>query len=307
MKFALVPAFVALLLASCGNDGELPPMIDGNTVDHERAEALFAQAQEADDAGKNARAIKLYDELADEIPLARKAPDARFRQAQLLEEQGETQKAFDAYQDLLTRYQGSGYYRQALDRQAEVAFAAADGDIRNNFLGLKSKLSSDKIITMLESVVGNAPRSRLAARAEKKIGDIHAEKKDVPKAVAAYRSVVETYPDSPEAPEAQFAIGKILLDQAQDGNQDQANLDRASDAFQDYLSQFPGHSRNEEARQLISSLRGRDLQNTYDIAAFYEKKGDAASARFYYEEVMRRQKSGDLHDKAAARLAALPN
>ena len=307
MKFAPVPALAAILLASCGNDAELPPMIDGAGINNERAEALFEQAKEADDAGKKTRAIKLYDELADEIPLARKAPDARFRQAQLLEEQGETQKAFEAYQDLLSRYQGSGYYREALDRQAEVAFAAADGDIRNNFLGLKSKLSSGKIIGMLESVVGNAPRSRLAARAEKKIGDIHAEKEDVPKAVAAYRSVVENYPESPEAPEAQFAIGKILLDQAQDGNQDQANLDRASDAFKDYLSQFPGHSRNEEARQLISSLRGRDLQNTFDIAAFYERKGDTASARFYYQEVVRRQKAGELHDKATARLAALPN
>ena len=55
----------------------------------------------------------------------------------------------------------------------------------------------------------------------------------------------------------------------------------------------------------MSNLGGEDLQRSYDVAEFYERKGDTVSARFYYEEVIRKTKSGDLHEKAQARLAAL--
>ena len=95
------------------------------------------------------------------------------------------------------------------------------------------------------------------------------------------------------------------MKEAQEGNQDQANLNRARESFQDYLSQFPGHKRNGEARSLLKSLGTRDIKNTYDIAQFYEKKGDYSSAKFYYQEVMRDAKSGDYYNKAKARLDAL--
>ncbi|WP_234045000.1 tetratricopeptide repeat protein [Haloferula rosea] len=305
MRPTLIALPAALLISSCGSNSELPPMVGSGASDNPRADALFAQAQTAEQNGKTKKAIGLYDELADEIPFASKAGEARFRQAQLLEQSGETLKAFDAYQDLLSQKQGSGLYKKALDRQTSLAFAAADGDIKNSFLGLRSSLSTDKVVGMLTDLAGNAPRSPLAARASFKIGDIYASQGEPSKAISAYRSVVVNYPSSPEAPEAQFRVGEILLKEAEEGNQDQANLARAKESFEDYLSQFPGHKRNGEARQLISSIGGRDIQNTYDIASFYEKKGNITSAKFYYQEVVRRAKSGELHDKAQARLNAL--
>lgn len=305
MRSRLILLAVAAVLSSCGDDADLPPMVSGGGVNNPRADAIYEKAQSYENAGKNSKAIKQYDKLADEIPLATKAPEARYRQAKLLEQEGETLKAFDAYQSLITRYQGSGYYQESLDAQSRMAFAAADGDIKNSFLGLKSKLSPDKIAGMLQKVADNAPRSALGARAEFKMGDIYAERSDVNKAVVAYRGVVEDYPDSPEAPEAQFRIGEILMKEAQEGNQDQANLNRAREAFRDHLSQFPGHKRNPEARNLLKGLGSRDIKNTYDIARFYEKKGNISSAKFYYQEVVRESKSGEYHDKAQARLDAL--
>lgn len=306
MRQILLLLPLAAVLASCGGDDDLPPMIGGGHADDATAEALFQRAKAAEDAGKTKKAIDLYDDLADDIPYATRAGEARFRQAQLLEQRGDTLEAFDAYQDLLSQRQGSGYYKQAFERQSEMAFAAADGEIKNSFLGLKSGLSSDKVIGMLQKVAGNAPRSPMAAKAELRVADIHADQNEINEAVAAYREVVENYPNSPEAPEAQFRIGEILLKQARDGNQDQANLNRAREAFLDYLSIFPGHKRNGEARELLATIGGRDIQNTYDIASFYEKKGEWNSAKFYYKEVVRKAEPGsDLRNKAQARLDAL--
>lgn len=296
---------LAAFFAACGGNDDLPPMVGSGATDNARAEALFQQAKAAEDAGKTKKAIKLYEELADEIAYSDRAAEARFRQAQLLEQQGETLEAFDAYQNLIAQRTGSGFYGQAFDRQSALAFSAADGDISDSFFGIKSGLSATKVIGMLQKVADNAPRSPVAAEADYRIGEIHVRDGKVEEAVVAFREVVENYPSSPQAPEAQFRIGDILLEEANEGNQDQANLNRAKEALQDYLSQFPGHNRNAEARKMISNIGGRDLQNSYDIGVFYEKKGDFNSARYYYEEVIRRTKSGELHDKAQARLNAL--
>lgn len=304
LTLALLPA--ALIFVSCGDKSDLPPMVTSGSGDNNRAETLFQEGKSAEDAGKTKKAIGIYDRLADEIPFASKAPEARFRQAKLLDQSGETLKAFEAYQDVITRYSGSGLYKQAYDRQTEMAFQAAEGEIRTGgFLGLTSKLSPEKIIGMLEAVAKNAPRTDTAARAQYKIGDILVAQEKIGEAVEAYRKVVINYPNSSYAAEAQFRTGQVLMEQAREGNQDQANLARARDALNDYLTLFPGHRHNSEARQLLGNIGGQDVQNAFNIAQFYEKKGDTGSARFYYEEVVRRAKSGDLHDQAKARLAAL--
>lgn len=306
--FAL-PAF-AVLLASCGDKADLPPLVGSSATNPERAEAIFSEAQSAEGAGKRSKAIKLYDGLADEMPLAKRAPEARFRQAELLEQEGKVREAFDAYQEFISRYNSSGLYEKAIDRQAAMAQSAADGQVKTSFLGLKSGISNDKITEMLAKVRANAPRSPRASKAQFTIGQVwesQGNSSGATKAIAAYREVAIEFPDSKEAPEAQFRIGKVLMDEASRGNQDQANQARAREAFQDYLRQYPGHSKNGEARQLMANLGGQDIQQSFNVAQFYERKGDTGSARFYYEEVVRKAKSGPLHDQAKARLAALGN
>jgi outer membrane protein assembly factor BamD len=306
-RLVVLPA-LAVLLASCGDDADLPPLVGNASPNNDRAEALFSEAQAAEGAGKRSKAIKLYNTLGDEMPLARRAAEARFRQGELLEQAGEIPKAFDAYQELISRYNNSNLYEKALNRQASMAQAAADGQVKTSFLGLKAKISNERITGMLAKVRDNAPRSPQASKAQFTIGQLwesDGNTAGASKAITAYRELVVEYPDSREAPEGQFRIGKILLDEARRGNQDQANIDRSREAFQDYLRQYPGHSRNGEARQLLANLGGEDLQRSFNVAEFYERKGETASARFYYEEVVRKAKSGPLHDKAKARLAAL--
>jgi outer membrane protein assembly factor BamD (BamD/ComL family) len=227
-----------------------------------------------------------------------------------LEQDGKIRESFDAYQDFISRYNSSNLYEKALNRQAAMAQAAAEGKVKTSFLGLKSGISNDKITEMLGKVRQNAPQSPQASKAQFTIGQLwesQGNSTGATKAITAFREVVVDFPDSKEAPEAQFRIGKVLTEEARRGNQDQANMERAREAFQDYLRQYPGHSKNGEARQLMSNLGGQDIQQSFNVAQFYERKGDTGSARFYYEEVVSKSKSGDLHDKAKARLAALGN
>ncbi len=292
-------------LVSCGPDPDLPIMAGNTQAAASEGEKFYLKAKQADDAGKVGRAIKLYDETATRYPFAPSAAQARFRQAQLLEQQGDILKSFEAYDKFLSRFQGSGLYTTALNRQIAMAQSAADGDVKQSMLGLKTKLSLDKTVEMLGKVRDNAPKSPSAAKAQFTIGRLNEGKKKSKEAIAAYRQLVRDQPGSSEAPEALFRIGLILTAEADRGNQNQANLDLAREAFNDYLIQYPGHSRNAEARQFLANVGGKDLQRSYDIAEYYQKTGKLESAKIYYRDIVKRSPSGALHDNARAHLKEL--
>jgi outer membrane assembly lipoprotein YfiO len=294
----------ALWLSSCGSsDG---PILAGNIQSaSSEGDAVYQEAKQADDAGKTGKAIKLYDKAATQYPFAKSAAQARYRQAQLLEQQGEIQKAFDAYDKFLEYFPGNSLYGSALSRQASMAQSAAEGDVKSSFLGLKTKLSLEKTTAMLEKVISHAPKSRTAAKARFTMGELYQSKKKSREAIATFRKLVQEQPESPEASEALFRVGIIYIEEADRGNQNQSNLDLARESFNDYLIQYPGHSRNAEARKMISSLGGREVQRSFDIAEFYLKTGKVESAKVYYRDVVKRTAHGELHDKAKSRLKEL--
>ena len=296
---------ISASLLSCGPDADAPSLAGNTQSAAIEGEAFYQKAKQADDAGKSAKAIKLYDQTATRYPFAPSAPQARFRQAELLQQQGEIVKSFEAYDKFLSRFQGSGLYTTALNRQVAMAQSAADGDIKSSLLGIKTKLSLEKTVEMLGKVRDNAPKSAVAAKAQFTIGQLYESKKKYKEAIAAYRQLVKDQPTSAQAPEALFRVGVILTEEADRGNQNQGNLDLAREAFNDYLIQYPGDSRNAEARRLEAGLGNRDFQRSYDIAEFYLKTGKTESAKVYYRDIVSRTKSGAIHDKSKTRLKEL--
>jgi len=293
-----------LWLSSCGSsDG---PILAGNVQSAaSEGDALYQEAKQADDAGKTNRAIKLYDQTATRFPFAKSAAQARYRQAQLLEQEGKIQKAFEAYDKFLEYFPGDSLYSTALSRQAAMAQSAAEGEVKSSFLGLNTKFSLEKTTGMLEKVISHAPKSRTAAKARFTMGELYESKKKSREAIATFRKLVSEQPESPEAAEALFRVGIIYIEEADRGNQNQSNLDLAREAFNDYLIQYPGHSRNDDARKMISGLGGREVQRSFDIAEFYLKTGKVESAKVYYRDVVKRTSHGDLHNAAKARLKEL--
>jgi outer membrane protein assembly factor BamD (BamD/ComL family) len=294
-----------LWLVSCGSKSDLPVLAGTTHAASAEGESLYQQAKAADDAGKSKRAIKLYERTATRYPFATSAGQARYRQAQLLEEQGDVQKAFEAYDKFIQQNPGSPLYSAALSRQAAMAQSAADGDVRSGFLGLKTKLSVDKTVEMLTKVIGHAPKSRTAAKARFTIGELYQSKKKSREAITAFRELVKQQPESPEAPEALFRVGVIFMEEAERGNQNQSNIDLAREAFNDYLIQYPSHARNAEARTMLASLSGREMERSYQIAEFYLKTGKTESAKVYYRDIVKRTGSGKVHEAAKARLKEL--
>ncbi len=295
----------AILVSSCSDIDEVPPLLGAVQNDTSTAAELFEEAKRADQAGKSKKAAALYKKEADRYPTAKHAPEARFRYAQLQEQLGKPLLAFTAYSEVVERYRSSGLYEKALQREQAIAEDALSGRIKSGFV-FTSKLAPSELIKILETVRDSAPQASTAPRAQFRIGEIYQEEKQSKEAIAAFRKVAEEYPDADQAHEAQFLIGKILLQEARQGNQDKGNLDRAREAFEDYINRYPNKSRAKEVKQQIAKLKNQDVQRSYEVAEFYRRKGDFESAKFYYREVLKQHGSGDLHDQAQSRLKEIP-
>lgn len=304
-SWAMAVVVCALLSISCSNDDEMVTLAGNTQAASSEGEAFYNKAKASDDAGKHSSASKQYGRMADRYPFAPSAAQARFRQAELLEQDGDIQKSFQAYQKFLTRYQGSGLYSKALDRQARMAQSAADGDVKSSFAGLKTKLSIEKTVEMLAAVRDNAPRSNTSAKAQFTIGELYQGKRESKEAIDSYRKLVRDQPESSYASEALFRVGMVLMEEADRGNRNQATLELSREAFSDYLIQYPGHSKNADARRMMANIGGREIGRSLEIAEFYDKSGQTESAKIYYREVLKKAGSGDAHDKAKARLKEL--
>jgi outer membrane protein assembly factor BamD (BamD/ComL family) len=305
-RFSIVAllSLASLFVVSCGNDGGTISLAN-NIQGGSEGEAIYQKAKSLDDAGKPDKALKLYAEVADDFPMSPSAGQARYRQAEILDQKGETLASFKAYQKFLQRYQSSNLYSKALNSQVRIAQAAADGKVKSSFLGMKSKISTKQIVEMLAQLRDNAPRSEISANAQFKIGQLHESEKDYKEAIDAYRKLVRDQPETKQAAEALFQVGVVFLAQADDGNHNQATLDLASEALNDYLLQYPGHSKNSEARNLLGNLKGRDLESSLQIAKFYDRTGQLESAKVYYRDIVKSSKSGSAHDYAKKRLKEL--
>lgn len=304
-SWAMAVVVCALLSISCSNDDEMVTLAGNTQAASSEGEAFYNKAKASDDAGKHSSASKQYGRMADRYPFAPSAAQARFRQAELLEQDGDIQKSFQAYQKFLTRYQGSGLYSKALDRQARMAQSAADGDVKSSFAGLKTKLSIEKTVEMLAAVRDNAPRSNTSAKAQFTIGELYQGKRESKEAIDSYRKLVRDQPESSYASEALFRVGMVLMEEADRGNRNQATLELSREAFSDYLIQYPGHSKNADARRMMANIGGREIGRSLEIAEFYDKSGQTESAKIYYREVLKKAGSGNDHDKAKARLKEL--
>lgn len=295
---------------SCGGDAEVtgPQLASKTHASEGKAQGYYNLAVASEKAGKLGKAARNYRIVTSKYPLSPIAGDAAYRQAKILENQGELLESFDAYDNLLQKYPASSNYAEAIKCQERIAHQVADGHITSSFIGIKSRIDVAKTSNMLSKVRDNAPQAPSADRAQFAIGNLQqtrGDKQGSARAIAAYEQLVRDYPDSKFGPEAQYRVGVILLNQAKDGNQDTANLDRAEKAFQEVIDRYPSSGRAKEAKTQIAQLHAGDTQRSYDVAEFYRKKGQNASALFYYRETLNSTDNADVCSKAQSWISRL--
>lgn len=231
-------------------------------------------------------------------------PEARFLLAEVYEKQGKPRDAFDEYDKIITRYQSSPLYTQALNRQLALAMAAAEGKLKVEVMGLwSSELDSSAVIEWLSTVIRNAPYNDMAATATSVLGKFLVQKEKYEEAAMVYSKLVEDYPNSRYAPEAQLMVAQLWATSRTRGDQNLVNLHRAQEAYEEFTLRFPNHEDAGKALAEASNIRRLLVRQELEVGRYYlERSKEYVSAIFCFENVIRQRKDNPEAAEEAKRL-----
>ena len=172
-------------------------------------------------------------------------------------------------------------------------------------LGISIANSLDHAVTIFAAIVRTAPYGKYTARAQFDIGRAREKEGASPAAIQAYQAVVEKFPNSPVAPDAQYQIGYIYMTATHDGTKDVSAAANARTAFQDFLFRYPNSEKAAQARANLAQLEHKQTSSSLDIAKYYDKQKYYRAAVIYYNEVIRQQPGSTESEKARKRLDEL--
>lgn len=256
-----------------------------------QADALLSEAKAFVAAGELSKAKSKLKDIALNHAYAPCAPEARLLLGDVYEKQGLPRDAFNEYEKVVTRYQNSPLYTKALDRQLAMAMAAAEGELQVSVLGLwKAELESSAVEQWLASVITNAPYNDMAATATSILARYRLRKERYEEAALTFAELVEKYPDSRYAPEAQLMVAQIWAASRTRGDQNMANLARAQEAYEEFSLRFPGHADAGKALTEASNVRRLLIQQELETGRYYlDRAREYDSAIFCLENVIRQK------------------
>lgn len=268
------------------------------------AQELFQIAQNAENRGDLAHAVKAYRTLLRKHPKDTLAAGAAFRMAQLQEKMHDYLKAADSYRTVVERYPKSPHFDEAIEAQFRIGEMYMNGE-KIHILGIPLKVSRDRSIQIFSAIVQTAPYGKYTARAQFDIGLSSEKQGDSDLAVAAYQAVVEKYPNDPIAADAQYQIGYIWLKSARSGVKDPKAAANAKTGFEDFLFRYPKSEKAAQARENLKLLQVRQTASAFEIAKFYDKQKAYGAAVIYYNDVIREQPGSAEGDRAKKRIDQL--
>ncbi len=238
------------------------------------------------DAKDYDNALRAFTVLVRRWPYSFFAPEAQFRIAECLEKQGDFLKADKAYDKMIQKYPASSFFEQALERKLAIGNLYLAGEPQR-LLGMPFGPSMKTAVDIYESIIRAAPYGRLAPVAEFQLGLARTNEKKYTEAIAAYSRILDKYPNSELADDAQYQLGYTWYVSALATAYDQSSGEKAMEAFEDYIVRYPLGDKVAAAREHLVLLKKRATLGSFNIATFYEKTRNYKAAFIYYSDVIR--------------------
>ena len=276
-----------------------PPVGQVRAVDPE-ADILMTEAKAYQEEGKISKSRGPLKEIVRYHALAPNAPQARFMLGQAYEATQDYRDAFKEYGKLIDRYPQSSLYADALNRQLAMAMDAATGKMKVPvFWGAwETTMESTVVVSWLREIVTKAPYNDMAATASSILAKFLLDQERPEEARLEYARLVEKYPDSSYAPEAQLMVAQLWANSHTRGDNNLVNLSNAREAYEEFSLRFPKHA---EANKALSGAADMDrlmVKQQLEVGRYYlERSREYTSAIFCLQDVIRQKK---INPEAAA-------
>ena len=232
------------------------------------------------------RAIEEFEKLEETFPTSRLAAEAVYYQGLGWEQKNDPSKAANAYQKLVDRYPYSDRIKDAVKNEFEIANEFASGG-KVKMLGVPVLPGQDKAVELYNHIIKNAPFGSYGDQAQYKLAELYQSQGEYELAQKAFQAVVDEYPSSELVPKAKYQIANASMQAANQGQYSEQHAEQAIEQFKEFKDTFPVDGQAAKADESIRKIRAEKAERSFDVAAFYEKQKKWASAKVYYEELIR--------------------
>ncbi len=160
----------------------------------------------------------------------------------------------------------------------------------------------DKAVELFQEVIDNYPYSEQATQAELKIADIHFDRGRYEEAASYYQDFVELHPNHPSVAYAVFRNGESSFRRMREPDQDQSATRDAIAQYQVLLERYPGFDQAQLAREHLHAAENSLALHEVGVADFYFDRGNYQAAARRYEEALTVY---PLHDERVRTMARL--
>lgn len=156
-----------------------------------------------------------------------------------------------------------------------------DSDLFSRGQQLLAKKKYDRAIEHFQVLLERFPTSPLAPQAQLSLADARMENKDDVEAEVAYDDFLRLYPANDNVPYALFRKGELLFRQVSKPGRDQTKTIEAIRTYKVFLGRSPSGPQAETASKRVEELRNRLAEHEAAVISHYltRSKYDSAEAR----------------------------
>lgn len=266
-------------------------------------EDLFNKALKAHSKKRYDDAADVLEDYLDLYPTSRFDERARFLLGESYYLDGQYGRAFEAFKDFNDLYLLSDYSPQIAEYQYQIGLSYIEGR-QAVFFGIFSNKSRGE--EYLNHVVERFPTSKRAADAQWAIARYYMSDREWGKAADAFKFLTDNYEQSEWYAAALYNEAYCLYRLVKGVAYDPQVMKDARKAFERYLREFPDGDWSAEAASFRDEVWALEAGHLLLVAEWYIGRGHPYSSRYYLEQVRVRFPGTKAAERAATLLEDLP-
>jgi outer membrane protein assembly factor BamD len=190
-------------------------------------------------------------------------------------------------------------------RPADELYAEGQEILKGtSILWVYTYIDYDHAIEVFQSIIDNYPYSEYAVEAELQIADAYFDSAKYEEALTYYRDFGDLHPQNPRVPYAIFRSALCHAEQVRAPGRDQSATRKALEFLDRLLVAFPNSEHAKEAEKLWRELQIRSSEHIEGIGDYYRGSGEYEAAAERYRGLLNQYPGLGLDARVLFKLAA---
>ncbi len=260
-------------------------------MDSPEKQEEFAKSQK-----KKEDAMIQWQTLLRRFPRSKEAAKALYEMGRIYLERNDLFSAYQQFIRVLKEYPYSENTPDAAKELLKIGIEFSE-NYKRKWWDL-SKPIDNPAPEIFDLITTTLPYSQEAQKAFYQKALFYFSKKQFEQVNETIDCLLNDYPDSAFADDAEFLKIKALSEMTLRADYDQKYADEAMKAIEEFLAKYPDSSLTKDAMVYLSEMKNKKAENMFNIAEFYAKQGKKNAAMVYLRRIVAEYPDVPIFDKA---------